>query len=171
MPSEPSDPTDLPPAESPTESSTQTPTETATPTESGADTAAALLLRALDSLPEEQRVEVLRWLLERIPRALTGIASIAGTEGLPPSATAAALRGGEEYAVRTALAGAQVTETARGGSLQMVPVRLPAEQHARLRAWCQEHGFAMATVIRGLLARFLDEQQPGPVPGDAGQTR
>ncbi len=42
---------------------------------------------------------------------------------------------------------------------QMVPVRFSAEQHARLRAWCTEHGFSMATVIRGLVDRFLDSQQ------------
>jgi hypothetical protein len=42
---------------------------------------------------------------------------------------------------------------------QMVPVRFSAEQHARLRAWCTEHGFSMATVIRGLVDRFLDGQQ------------
>ncbi|MGW5359912.1 hypothetical protein [Actinopolymorpha pittospori] len=162
MPNAPSDPTDLPPAESPTESSTQAPART--------DTAAVLLLRALDSLQEDERRQVLGWLLERVPRALTGLASITGMEGLPPSPTAATLRGGEEDAVRAALAGAQLSETSRGG-LQMVPVRLPTDQHARLRAWCQEHGFAMATVIRGLLARFLDERQPGPVDGDPGQTR
>ena len=43
---------------------------------------------------------------------------------------------------------------------QMVPVRFPAEQHAQLREWCAGHGFSMATVIRGLVARFL-EGQPG----------
>ena len=40
----------------------------------------------------------------------------------------------------------------------MVPVRFPADQHARLRDWCTEHGFSMATVIRGLVAKFLDDQ-------------
>jgi hypothetical protein len=42
----------------------------------------------------------------------------------------------------------------------MVPVRFSADQHARLRAWCTEHGFSMATVIRGLVDRFLASQQP-----------
>jgi hypothetical protein len=159
---DPADSTDLPPAPADpgTEPSTQASTETA----------AALLMRALDSLPEEQRREVLRWLLERVPRALTGMAALARTEVAASSTTAATLRSSEEYVLRTALGGAQVSETTRG-SLQMVPVRLPTEQHARLRAWCQEHGFAMATVIRGLLARFLDEQQPGPADGEGGQIR
>ena len=47
-----------------------------------------------------------------------------------------------------------------GSAQQMVPVRFSADQHARLRAWCGEHGFSMATVIRGLVDRFLDSQQP-----------
>jgi hypothetical protein len=43
----------------------------------------------------------------------------------------------------------------------MVPVRFSSEQHARLRQWCSEHGFSMATVIRGLVSRFLESQPPG----------
>jgi hypothetical protein len=43
---------------------------------------------------------------------------------------------------------------------QMVPVRFSTEQHAQLRTWCTEHGFSMATVIRGLVARFLEGQLP-----------
>ncbi len=58
---------------------------------------------------------------------------------------------------------AVVSELVRGSSSpaqQMVPVRFSAEQHARLRTWCGEHGFSMATVIRGLVDRFLESQQP-----------
>ena len=58
---------------------------------------------------------------------------------------------------------AVVAELVRGSSSQaqqMVPVRFSADQHARLRAWCGEHGFSMATVIRGLVDRFLESQQP-----------
>jgi hypothetical protein len=47
-----------------------------------------------------------------------------------------------------------------GAAQQMVPVRFPADQHAKLRDWCAEHGFSMATVIRGLVAKFLDDQIP-----------
>jgi len=47
-----------------------------------------------------------------------------------------------------------------GAAQQMVPVRFPADQHAKLRDWCAEHGFSMATVIRGLVAKFLDDQLP-----------
>lgn len=42
---------------------------------------------------------------------------------------------------------------------QMMPVRFPDELHRRLKEWCAEHGFSMAVVVRGLVERFLDEQE------------
>ena len=45
-----------------------------------------------------------------------------------------------------------------GGPWQSVPVRLSTEQHERLKQWCQATGFTMAVVLRGLVARFLDDQ-------------
>ena len=44
------------------------------------------------------------------------------------------------------------------GAQQMVPVRFPEAQHQRLKDWCSTHGFSMAVVVRGLVERFLDEQ-------------
>jgi hypothetical protein len=47
-------------------------------------------------------------------------------------------------------------------------VRLSTDQHERLKQWCQANGFTMAVVLRGLVARFLDDQaarrprSPGP---------
>lgn len=41
---------------------------------------------------------------------------------------------------------------------QMVPVRLAEPQHRRLKKWCEEHNFSMAVVLRGLVERFLEEQ-------------
>jgi hypothetical protein len=66
-----------------------------------------------------------------------------------------------------------------GGPWQSVPVRLSTDQHERLKQWCQANGFTMAVVLRGLVARFLDDQAtrrprspaeppPPPVPGQAG---
>jgi hypothetical protein len=49
---------------------------------------------------------------------------------------------------------------ASGGEHQTFPVRLPEEQHAALKAWCTEHGFSMATVVRGLVENFLRAQGP-----------
>ena len=44
------------------------------------------------------------------------------------------------------------------GPWQSVPVRLSTEQHERLKEWCHANGFTMAVVLRGLVARFLDDQ-------------
>jgi hypothetical protein len=46
-----------------------------------------------------------------------------------------------------------------GEGKQLVTIRLPSDQHERLRAWCTEHNFSIAAVIRGVVERFLEEQQ------------
>jgi hypothetical protein len=43
---------------------------------------------------------------------------------------------------------------------RVVPVRFPTDQHAQLHEWCTQHGFSMATVIRGLVGKFLEDQLP-----------
>jgi hypothetical protein len=48
------------------------------------------------------------------------------------------------------------------GPLRMMPVRFPEQQYQRLKAWCEEHSFPMAVVVRGVVERFLDEQQTAP---------
>jgi hypothetical protein len=61
-----------------------------------------------------------------------------------------------------------------GGPWQSVPVRLSTDQHERLKQWCQANGFTMAVVLRGLVARFLDDQatrtprSPTTPPPDEG---
>ncbi len=55
----------------------------------------------------------------------------------------------------------QLTSTLPSGeNSQLVTVRLPTDQHARLRDWCSSHNFTMAAVVRGLIERFLDDQEP-----------
>ena len=62
-----------------------------------------------------------------------------------------------------------------GGPWQSVPVRLSTEQHDRLKQWCQANGFTMAVVLRGLVARFLDDQatrrprSPAEAPGEPAE--
>ncbi|MEQ7009621.1 hypothetical protein ABN028_25950 [Actinopolymorpha sp. B17G11] len=133
-----------------------------------------LLLRALGSLPEAQRHDVLRWLFERIPQAAPPLRDLGAQAPGPEAEIARSLAArhaahqgpGDTEAARQALLFG-MSDPMRG-DYQMVPVRLPTADHARLRAWSQEHGFAMATIIRGLLARFLDEQHPGsPEAGTA----
>ncbi len=105
-------------------------------------TAPLLLARALEHLPSDERQQVMAWLLTRS----TGRYS--RQEFLHTLAP-----GPETF--REVYGGATST-----GSQQVVPVRLPADLHSRLRLWCTEHGFSMATVVRGLVARFLDGQSP-----------
>jgi hypothetical protein len=45
------------------------------------------------------------------------------------------------------------------GPLRTMPVRFPEEQYQRLKEWCETHKFPMAVVVRGVVERFLDEQQ------------
>ena len=114
---------------------------------------AQMLVSALGALPESDRDQVYTWLLRRGFGTVAGggLASLTGARG----------------ASLTSLLQSNVT-LASGASLtqasgqQMVPVRFSSEQHAQLRQWCSEHGFSMATVIRGLVARFLEGQLPGP---------
>jgi Arc/MetJ-type ribon-helix-helix transcriptional regulator len=47
------------------------------------------------------------------------------------------------------------------GPTAMLPVRLPPDLHERLRRWSNQSGFSMASVVRGLVERFLDEQARG----------
>ena len=45
------------------------------------------------------------------------------------------------------------------GESPLVTVRLPQELHGQLRNWCSEHGFTMASVIRGVVERFVAERR------------
>ncbi len=102
-----------------------------------------LLAKAVDGLEPAERQKITAWLLER---------SYGARLAAPPFGIGTTI--GREP-------GERLTESL-GGSLrgehQVVPIRLPTEQHAALRDWCQEHGFTMATVVRGLIERFLEEQ-------------
>lgn len=45
------------------------------------------------------------------------------------------------------------------GPLRTMPVRFPEAQYHRLKDWSEAHGFPMAVVVRGVVERFLDEQE------------
>jgi hypothetical protein len=108
--------------------------------------AVRLLVKALAGLPEAERDEVYVWLLGR---AMAG----------PQRTTQVPGRLREVRDQLLALQNAGGPSPAQTGQ-QLVPVRFSADQHAQLRAWCAEHGFSMATVIRGLVVRFLEGQLP-----------
>lgn len=117
------------------------------PIEASADPV-RLLVHAVGQLPPEQRDLVHTWLLRQRP----GL-SRQWTLGARASEHAAELHALQLAAGQS---GRGMTATAH----QVVPVRFPAQQHSQLRDWCAEHGFSMATVVRGLVARFLESQLP-----------
>ena len=41
---------------------------------------------------------------------------------------------------------------------KVVPIRFPPKLHEQLKAWCEDHNFPMAAVVRGLVERFLESQ-------------
>jgi hypothetical protein len=111
-----------------------------------------LLVKAVATLPDAERDQVYAWFLDR---GITGsrAAAFAGSGPLPRQ-----LR--EMSATLLSLQRAGGLPGAQPAGQQVVPVRFAADQHAALRTWCSEHGFSMATVIRGLVARFLEGQLP-----------
>ena len=63
---------------------------------------------------------------------------------------------------RAALSSPPPAAIGGSGPLRTMPVRFPEQQYKRLKAWCEEHKFPMAVVVRGVVERFLDEQQSAP---------
>jgi ParG len=127
--------------------------------ESSSTDTARLLVRALAQLAPDERDQVYTWLLSSSlpelgpPSQLTRQLSWAMRAEAPSARRQQFAEAGVEI-VR------DLVRSPSGSAQQMVPVRFSAEQHARLRAWCTEHGFSMATVIRGLVDRFLESQHP-----------
>lgn len=109
------------------------------------------LASLLETLEPDDRKEITAWLLGR------------GTPGLAHLSRDAVL--GLQRSLMTRirddlLAGRDVaTGLVSGENSQLVTVRLPTAQHERLRAWCNDHNFTMAAVVRGLIERFLDGQE------------
>ncbi|HEY6480537.1 MAG TPA: hypothetical protein VIZ00_10935 [Streptosporangiaceae bacterium] len=111
-----------------------------------------LLVKAVATLPDAERDQVYAWFLDR---GITGsrAAAFAGAGPFPRQ-----LR--EVSTALLSLQRAGGLPGAQPAGQQVVPVRFAADQHAALRTWCSEHGFSMATVIRGLVSRFLEGQLP-----------
>lgn len=133
-----------PAAGSPAAASTGSPPGSAATAPTGT---VSLLVKALGMLPDTERDQVYVWLLGR---------SMAGAYG--PGQLPGRLREVSDQLLALQSAGGAPGSQQIGQ--QIVPVRFAADQHAQLRAWCAEHGFSMATVIRGLVARFLEGQLP-----------
>jgi hypothetical protein len=105
------------------------------------------LAELLETLPADERTEITAWLL-----------------GQRQAAASASF--GRAWPHLTEQLGRFSAALPSGEDSQLVTIRLPAERHAQLRAWCAAHEFTMASVVRGLIERFLEQQQRG----SAGQT-
>ena len=126
---------------------------------------ARLLLKAVGELPEDERQLVLEHLIE------LGLTAGVGPSDAGPRSSRPKARTSPEARSRAAggpiQLGAQpetwmhfaATAGGPGPDHQMVPVRLSESQHRLLKDWCGEHGFPMAVVVRGLVERFLEEQE------------
>jgi hypothetical protein len=110
-----------------------------------------LLAKALESLSSADRERVTAWLLTRITPG-------GGWLGKPERDHLVSVLTPGRRSLRE-LFGVQYGTIAAGQGNQVVPVRLPTDLHGRLRDWSAEHGFSMATVVRGLVSRFLDGQE------------
>jgi hypothetical protein len=115
-----------------------------------------LMVKAVRSLPPEEQDTLLEAMLEPRLAAWPG----PGGPGLPSpdmlagrSAVHRVYGQDPRYEVNLPPLGPET-----GGPWQSVPVRLSTDQHERLKQWCQANGFTMAVVLRGLVARFLDDQ-------------
>ena len=100
------------------------------------------LVELLETLPPPHRQEITAWLLGRAQPTTPPPPSQPGWFPSPD--------------LRATTLGATLPA---GEGSQLVTFRLPADRHAELRAWCAEHGFTMAAVVRGLIERFLEDQQ------------
>jgi hypothetical protein len=116
----------------------------------------ALLLKALRSLSPEEREQVMAELLAaRLEAPEAQSAEVLQFPPPTPVPLHAHAKGEHLVELRQSL----TLEAA--GPWQTVPVRLPVELHDRLKQWCQANNFTMAVVMRGLVARFLDQYSAG----------
>ena len=74
--------------------------------------------------------------------------------GHPGTTGLASVRGEASWRALAALKGLSPL----GADPQVVPVRFPADRYEQLKAWCEQHNFPMAAVVRGLVERFLDSE-------------
>jgi hypothetical protein len=112
-----------------------------------------LLLQAIRRLPEADQDAVLALLLQGLSADETWQREVAFSDNRRRNTVALYGTTGFEVGGR-APAGAAAALQAR-----VVPVRLPTELHGQLKAWCEEHGYSMAAVVRGLLQRFLESER------------
>jgi hypothetical protein len=119
---------------------------------------AELLIQAVQQLSPPERDELLGELVRSTlarsePPMIDPLAGdVAG------SVVAAGIRAGPTSRMGTRPSLTTKDTLSEDPALKVLPVRLPAGDYERLRAFSREHGFSMAVIIRTLVERFLDGQ-------------
>jgi hypothetical protein len=124
------------------------------------DRMAGLLLKAIRSLPPRQQDELLRGFLRPVLAARPSIAT-------PPPPVAPS---SDVLFFHEELVPGPMPPAALQDPTCMLPIRLTPQTRDRLRLWATDHGFSMAAVVRGLIERFLDEQEGGRAPSRRPRT-
>jgi len=133
------------------------------------DRVGALLLKAMSGLSHGEQAELLGGLLgggrrwdPQNPRAVG--AGVLARHAVVPDAVTFPLDVDLNVWAAPILADLRAAQAAAvpsgdsEGSLKVLPVRLPASDYERLRAWSRSHGFSMAVIVRTLVERFLEGQ-------------
>ncbi|HEX3801614.1 MAG TPA: hypothetical protein VHV75_02130 [Solirubrobacteraceae bacterium] len=105
-----------------------------------------VLLTAIRTLPERDQDLVLALLLEGMSSNETWQTAVRHRDASNRAAVA--------FQGLTLTASALLPES----DAKVVPIRFPQRRYEELKAWCEEHQFPMAAVVRGLVERFLDSQ-------------
>lgn len=105
-----------------------------------------LLMKAIRSLPQREQDQIMVSLLQlRLPDPIGMI------QRTPPKDI--------QHSLGELVSSVTGSRPGEAGRVMMLPVRLPEDLHERLRRWATEHDFSMAGVARGLIERFLDQQE------------
>jgi len=133
--------------------------------------AARALAAAAADMPEQDQTDLIRSLLDHLlagPTTPGGTGSSSGAASVPPAHVwVSGIPGslplgasGDPEAAQGRMADllSMAGQEQGSGKWQTTPLRLSVDQHERLKQWCQGHDFSMAVVVRGLVARFLEEQ-------------
>jgi hypothetical protein len=112
-----------------------------------------LLLKAIKSLPQDEQDEVLRSIIGQAFGAKVALSAIHERDLFSDSPDVTVVSGPPLDTVK------QMTAP--------LLVRLPADLHDRFRRWSTTNGFSMAAVARGLIERFLDDQERREKSSDA----
>jgi hypothetical protein len=120
---------------------------------------ARLLFKAVKALPEGEQQAIFAYFFEHggAVRQPPFVEQFIQAGARPPAG--ASLTGASDIEARRLSVVNMLTARPTGPNHQVIPVRLSADAHRRLKEWCAEHNFPMAVVVRGLIDRFLDSWQ------------